>query len=510
MIFVKTLAGLKAALAVHSSERQVGLVPTMGALHQGHGSLIRRAKAETDFVVVSIFVNPLQFGANEDLDRYPRQLARDRHFCESFGVDLLFAPTLEEMYAKADPVQILPPKSMTAVLCGRFRPHHFVGVATVVAKLLQLVHPAIAYFGEKDFQQLAIIQRLVIDLHLPVTVRGCGIIREASGLALSSRNQYLSESEKAQARGLSQALWAAQALFQRGEKSAQILMTAAQQVLEKFPEVKLQYLELVDPETLQPIAEVTKTGLLAIAAYLGETRLIDNVMLKNRQPIIAIDGPAGAGKSTVTRRVAEQLNLLFLDTGAMYRAIAYLVLAWDIDPQDEIAVAELVSTATIELKPSPQPDQPTQVFANGRDVTSAIRTPEVTGQVSVVAAQAAVRESLVQQQQKMGETGGIVAEGRDIGTHVFPDAELKIFLTATPAERARRRAEDLAAQGHRDVDLIKLEAEITERDRLDSTRAISPLKQAIDAVELITDGMTIDQVVAQIIELFNGIEASSS
>lgn len=228
-------------------------------------------------------------------------------------------------------------------------------------------------------------------------------------------------------------------------------------------------------------------------------------MRTERQPIIAIDGPAGAGKSTVTRRVADVLNLLFLDTGAMYRAIAWLVLDHHLDPQDESAVAALMQTATVELQPSPHMDQPTIVLANGNDVTTAIRTPEVTAQVSVVAAQAAVRTALVRQQQHLGIKGGIVAEGRDIGTHVFPDAELKIFLTATPAERARRRAQDLVTQGHQAIDLAALEAEITERDRLDSTRAIAPLTKAADAHELITDGMDINAVVEQIVTMYHAL-----
>ena len=501
MILVKTLAGLQAALAAIAPEKKVGFVPTMGALHAGHGSLISRARVETDFVVVSIFVNPLQFGENEDLDQYPRTLEGDRHFCETLGVDLIFAPSVDEIYGHAESIEVVPPQSMTNTLCGKYRPGHFVGVATIVVKLLQLVRPDVAYFGEKDAQQLAIIKRLATDLYLPVKIQGCSIVREASGLALSSRNRYLSDIEKTQALGLSQALKAAQQAFNSGERDAEKLVAIACQTLNKFSGVKLQYLELVNPATLQPLTTVTESGLLAIAAHVGETRLIDNVMLNSRQPIIAIDGPAGAGKSTVTRRVADELGLLFLDTGAMYRAIAWLVLENGIDPQNEIAVAELVSTATVQLKPSKNSDKPTTVLANGHDVTTAIRTPEVTSKVSVVAAQASVRAALVKQQQDMGKEGGIVAEGRDIGTHVFPDAEVKIFLTATPVERARRRAKDLEAQGET-VDLEKLEADIIERDRLDSTRKIAPLVKAADSVEIVTDGMTIEAVVEKITAMY--------
>lgn len=501
MIVVHTLAGLKTALSQVPPDHSIGFVPTMGALHEGHGSLICKAIAETDVVVVSIFINPLQFGVNEDLDQYPRHWEGDRRFCASLGVNIVFLPSPAEIYPYDDPVQVLPPPSMTHVLCGKFRPQHFQGVATVVVKLLQLVHPKIAYFGEKDAQQLAIIRRLVNDLHLPVTIRGCPIIREASGLALSSRNQYLSETEKKQAIALFRALQAASDLFQAGETSGEKLLEASRQVLQDEPGITPQYIELVDPETLQPLSEITESGLLAIAVYVGTTRLIDNVTLENRAPIIAIDGPAGAGKSTVTRRVAERLGLLFLDSGAMYRAITWLVLKENIDPKNTIEVAELVSQATVELKPASSPEQSTQVLVNGHDVTAAIRSPDVTAQVSGIAAQAAVREVLVRQQQALGQRGGIVAEGRDIGTNVFPNAELKIFLTATPAERARRRAKDLEAQGLNDLHLNQLEAEIRQRDHLDSTRAIAPLKKADDAKEIVTDGMTINEVVQQIIRL---------
>ena len=251
MNLVHTLASLQAALAAIAPEEKVGFVPTMGALHAGHGSLIERARAESDFVVVSIFVNPLQFGENEDLDQYPRTLEGDRQFCEELGVDLIFAPSVDEIYGKEESVEIVPPASMTSGLCGKYRPGHFRGVATIVVKLLQLVCPNVAYFGEKDAQQLAIIKRLAQDLYLPYLIQGCPIVREASGLALSSRNQYLSEQEKSQALGLSQALIAAQSAFQSGEKDVEKLVALAQQTLQKFPEVKLQYLELVHPETLQ-------------------------------------------------------------------------------------------------------------------------------------------------------------------------------------------------------------------------------------------------------------------
>jgi pantoate ligase/cytidylate kinase len=273
--------------------------------------------------------------------------------------------------------------------------------------------------------------------------------------------------------------------------------------LDLIDEIKVQYIDLVDPQTLNPLEEVTESGLLAIAAYVGSTRLIDNILLRNRQPIIAIDGPAGAGKSTVTRLVAKELNLLYLDTGAMYRALAWLVRQSGLALTDEAGIAELVSQAKLELIPQPYP-QATRVKINGEDVTEAIRTPEVTSLVSAIAAQKTVREVLLQTQQSYGKKGGLVAEGRDIGTKVFPDAELKIFLTATVGERAKRRLADFQAQGKTDIRLEDLEREIAQRDQQDSTRAIAPLIKAADAIEIQTDGLSISEVTNKIVQLYLG------
>jgi pantoate ligase / CMP/dCMP kinase len=212
-------------------------------------------------------------------------------------------------------------------------------------------------------------------------------------------------------------------------------------------------------------------------------------------PIIAIDGPAGAGKSTVTKLVAARLGLLFLDTGAMYRAIAWLVLEANIALDDELKIAELVSQAQIVLTGS-------QVVVNGVDVTEAIRSPTVTGKVSAIAALGVVRVELVKQQQAIGAMGGIVAEGRDMCTHVFPAAQVKVFLTASVAERARRRQLDLTARGQGEFSLAELERSIAERDLIDSTREISPLKKADDAVEIISDHLSIDEVVDRIVAMY--------
>ena len=506
VLLLKTIPELRAQLK--HRQNQIGLVPTMGALHRGHLSLIKKAIADNDLVIVSIFVNPLQFAPTEDLDKYPRQLEQDLVVCQKLGVDLVFAPDPHTMNSNGDTealdntTRVIPPQSMTRVLCGQYRPKHFTGVATVVTKLLNIIQPDRAYFGQKDAQQLAIVNRLVEDLKIPVEIISCPIIREASGLALSSRNQYLTTLQKEQAAQIYHGLQQAKTAFTEGKTNADGLIHLVKQELPA--EVKIQYVELVDPVTLEPLAEVKTTGLLAIAAYVGSTRLIDNIVLQQRQPIVAIDGPAGAGKSTVTRRVAHELDLLYLDTGAMYRAVTWLTMESGIAIDDTEAIASLIENVDIQLTSPNAVDLPTQVHIDGKEVTTAIRTPQVTAKVSAIAAQPAVRAKLVEMQQQWGKTGGIIAEGRDIGTNVFPDAELKIFLTASVEERAKRRWQDLQNQGD-DIDLQQLAQDIQNRDEQDSNRAIAPLKKADDAIEIVTDSLTIDEVIAKIIELYRQI-----
>ncbi|MFN6486395.1 MULTISPECIES: bifunctional pantoate--beta-alanine ligase/(d)CMP kinase [unclassified Nostoc] len=486
----------------------VGLVPTMGNLHQGHLSLIQRARQENSTVIVSIFVNPLQFAPNEDYQRYPRTLEQDQQLCEQAGVDAIFAPSPEEMAVPQKSIQeskvtqVIPPSAMITGLCGRSRQGHFQGVATIVTKLFNLVQPDRAYFGQKDGQQLAIIKRLVADLNLPVEIVACPTVREASGLAFSSRNQYLTATAKEQAAVLYRGLQRAQAAFIAGDRNSNKLIAVVQQEVAMVSTVSVEYIELVEPTTLMSLEKVEEEGMLAIAARFGATRLIDNIILRDRQPIIAIDGPAGAGKSTVARQVAANLSLVYLDTGAMYRAVTWLVLQKKIAIDDECAIAELTSKCKIELTPTQDLQSSVRVWIDGIDVTQAIRTIEVTSQVSAIAAQSAVRQALVKQQQSWGKKGGLVAEGRDIGTHVFPDAEVKIFLTASVSERARRRQEDFNKQGQPEVSLEQLEHDIAERDWKDSTRKVSPLQKAADAIEVQTDGLEVSEVTAQIINYY--------
>lgn len=501
----------------------------MGALHSGHASLIQRAQRENSWVVVSIFINPLQFGLGEDYERYPRSLPQDLQLCESLGVDVVFAPSAKEMGLEQHPdqdsspdssqdsnqnpeqnlgqslepqTQVVPPPLLTKSLCGQFRPGHFAGVATIVTKFLNIVRPQKLYLGEKDAQQLAVIQKLVLDLCLPVEVVPCVTVRESNGLATSSRNQYLTLAQKETASHIYRGLETARKAFYQGERHRNNLLGQVALELADYPELELEYLDLVDGETLTPLEQLQDgtVGLLAVAVKLGNTRLIDNIRLTARRPIIAIDGPAGAGKSTVTSRVAKELGLLHLDTGAMYRSIALAVLQSGIDPQDGSAVAEIASQTPIELLPV----HPLEVRIHGQNVTNAIRSSAVTKLVSTIAAQPAVRYILEQRQRRIGKKGGIVIEGRDIGTRIFPDAELKIFLTASVGQRALRRQQELKSKGE-DVPLEELTKAIQERDHRDSTREVSPLKKADNAILINSDGISVDGVVAEIIRLYRQI-----
>lgn len=487
-------------------ERPLHFVPTMGALHQGHRSLLERASrpvagGRLPRVLLSVFVNPLQFGPGEDFDRYPRDPGADGALAEAAGVDALFLPSLATIYpgGEAALTRVSPPPQLTAHLCGRARPGHFEGVATVVCRLLALVKPDRLLLGEKDWQQLVILRQVVADLGLPLSVQGCATVRERDGLAASSRLRYLSGEQRQRAQALGEALDRAQALWRGGEDLSDHLIAAA---VERFDSAALEvdYVEVVDPHRLVPVARTGSFSLVAAAVRCGASRLIDHRFLMSRAPIVAIDGPAGAGKSTVTRALARRLGLLYLDTGAMYRALTWWVREQRVDPRDAAAIAPLLQDLDLRLLGGAGCEQ--QVLINGHDVSAAIRSPEITALVSTVAAHGCVREALTAQQRAMGQRGGLVAEGRDIGTAVFPDAECKVFLTATVAERARRRALDLEQRGFPVPPLAELEASIAERDRLDSTREVAPLLQAEDAAEVITDGLSIEEVLTVLVDQF--------
>lgn len=267
-----------ASRAAHRDRKRVGLVPTMGALHEGHLSLVRAAKAQCDVVVVSIFVNPTQFGPNEDYAKYPRSFERDCQMLEQEGADLAFAPTVDEMYPKGA-VTYVTVEGMSEKLCGKSRPGHFRGVTTVVLKLFSAVEPDKAFFGQKDAAQVAIVRRMVRDLNLPVEIVVCPIVREADGLAMSSRNAYLDAQERKSALALSQSLKRVEDLFQNGEVDATNLIQAGKQTIAQDSSVRLDYLEIVDPETLNAVPTISGPSLVAVAAFVGTTRLIDNTVL---------------------------------------------------------------------------------------------------------------------------------------------------------------------------------------------------------------------------------------
>lgn len=484
---------------------EVGLVMTMGALHDGHRSLIARARRSNGILVVSIFVNPRQFGQGEDLERYPRPLENDLELCRVEGVDCVFVPEAEALYPPGFSTQVVPDPQLTETLCGLTRPGHFGGVATVVTKVMNLVRPHRSYFGQKDAQQVAVIRQVARDLELPGQIVVCPIVREASGLALSSRNTYLSTEERQQAHAIVQALSKAQSLWTGGVHDAESLVANVRAVLACEPGVTIEYVAVVEPQSLQPLHQVEAGGLLAVAAQVGKTRLIDNVLLgqtQHRLPIIAIDGPAGAGKSTVARRLAQRLGFLYMDTGAMYRAVTWKAIQLGIEPTDEARLTELTRKVQIRLAPGYQSAYPTRVWVDGEEVTREVRDAQVSSQVSAVSSHLGVRTELVEQQRQMGSPGGAILDGRDIGTHVFPDAELKIYLVASAKVRAMRRAEDLRAMGLPVPERSELEALILGRDAQDSSRQHAPLRRAPDALEFNTDNLSVSQTVEQLLNLY--------
>src|SRR5216684_8445403 len=257
---------------------RLGLVPTMGALHEGHLSLVTTARKKSDLVAATIFVNPTQFGPTEDFARYPRALENDCALLEREGVELVFAPSVEEMYPQGAVTWVVV-EGLSERLCGKSRPGHFRGVTTVVAKLFHIVEPDLAFFGQKDAAQVAIIRRMVRDLNMPVTIEVCPIVREPDGLAISSRNAYLNPEERKSALVLYRSLTRVQALFDGGEHDSANLVATAKREFAAEAGVRLDYFEIVDPDTLEPAPSITQPVLAAVAAFVGKTRLIDNILL---------------------------------------------------------------------------------------------------------------------------------------------------------------------------------------------------------------------------------------
>ncbi len=283
---VHTVAEVRACVShARRAGRSVGLVPTMGALHEGHGHLIELARRETDFVAVSIFVNPIQFDRPDDYEKYARTLPEDVEFCRARGVDLVFAPDASEMYPEPQ-LTFVEVSGVSDHLCGQFRPGHFRGVATVVAKLFHIVRPNRAYFGEKDAQQLAVIERMAADLHMPIAIVPVPTVREADGLALSSRNRRLSPEERAVAPLLYHALEAARGAIEQGCDSPAAVKAVALAALYNEPRIRVEYFEIVDPRSMSPVERVIGPVRVAAAIWIGATRLIDNVFYRpeDRRP----------------------------------------------------------------------------------------------------------------------------------------------------------------------------------------------------------------------------------
>ena len=265
--------------ACRKQGKTIAFVPTMGYLHQGHARLMQEGRKLGDVLIVSIFVNPTQFGPEEDFEKYPRDWERDAQLCEAAGVDVIFAPPAEEMYPHGYQTSITV-SQVTQNLCGVSRPTHFQGVATVVAKLFNCTKPHVALFGEKDFQQLVVIKRMVKDLNMDIQIIGVPTVREQDGLAMSSRNTYLSADERMSALSLSRGLAQARELFQQGERSARVLIGTVREIIEKETCATVDYIKVCDIETLQDIETIARPAVMALAVKIGKVRLIDNIVLK--------------------------------------------------------------------------------------------------------------------------------------------------------------------------------------------------------------------------------------
>ena len=476
----------------------ISFVPTMGNLHEGHIQLIKTAKKYNSFVtLVSIFINPLQFDSKNDFRNYPRSIEDD--ITKSFisGADAIFIPKSEEIYpADQRVVKIKASIKLSKYLCGSKRKGHFDGVCTVVKRLLDIIEPEIMFLGEKDWQQVQILKNMIKEMNLKTNIKTIATKRDTDGVAYSSRNTLLSKIERFNLKLCTQELI-------KIKKNFLLTQTINLETLHKTYQnlnVKIDYLDHLDAFNLQKLNFNENITIFAVAIFCGSTRLIDHVFLMKRDPIIAIDGPAGAGKSTVTKLVAQKLNFLYLDTGAMYRALSWLFLNKNINYRNHLELTNCLKKVSIIFKTINNTKQ--DIFINNICVTNEIRSQEITSLVSEIAKIDIIRDFLVDAQRKIGEKGGIVAEGRDIGSKVFPEAEVKIFLTATIEERAKRRKLELERAGSENIIFEELKDKIAKRDYADSHRKNSPLLKSKDAYEIISDGYSIEEIVNQVIEIY--------
>ena len=482
-----------------SNKKDISFVPSMGNLHLGHEELIREAKKLKDYLVIlSIFINPLQFNDEKDLINYPRTLDKDIDLAFAAGADAIFIPCENEIFPKNDQKIKYQKASedLSKTLCGISRVGHFDGVCTVVYRLINIIKPKVIFLGEKDWQQLLIIKKMVAKQNIKVAIKSINTQRDVDEVPFSSRNNLLSKNDREKLKLFSAELSLTKQIFNQTKKIN--LKKIIKRLKDK--DIKIEYLEHVNAFNLKKSTTESNITMLAGAIICGNTRLIDHVFLMRRDPIIAIDGPAGSGKSTVTKLIAKQLNFIFLDTGAMYRALSWYLIKEKINYENRKDLKSFLSDISIKFKSVSGSKQ--NIIINNHNVTDKIRTQEISSIVSSIAAIKEVREFLVKEQRKIGDQGGIVAEGRDIGSKVFPYAELKIFLTATINERARRRKNELEAMGQGNIDFEQLKNKIEQRDFDDSNRKISPLTKAEDAIEIISDGYTVNQVVGKILEIY--------
>ena len=483
-----------------SLSQNINFIPTMGNLHEGHAKLISAAKnSNCDINLVSIFINPLQFDNNLDLESYPKSIDNDIKIAFSQGADVIFIPSTKDIYPSNNEniAYLKASNKLSSALCGLTRTGHFDGVCTVVYRLLSLIKPKNLFLGEKDWQQLLIIKNLIEVKKLDINIKSIPTERDFDGVPLSSRNVNLSKSERKLITFFSNELLLIKNNFKKEKK---INLKKIFKKL-KLHNISIEYLEHLHPYNLKKATSNDNISILAGAIKCGNTRLIDHVFLMKRSPIIAIDGPAGSGKSTVTKIIATKLKLLYLDTGAMYRALSWFLIKEKINLEKKQELIKILQNVSIVFKPSNNSKQ--DVFINNNCVTKQIRSQKISAIVSKISSIKEIRQFLVEEQRKIGQSGGLIAEGRDIGTTVFPDAELKIFLTASIDERANRRKSDLDSGEYKEIDLNQLKEQIKKRDYEDSNRKISPLKKATDAIEIITDGYSINEVADKIIDFYN-------
>ena len=494
-IILKTIKELNNWKA--NSKEDINFVPTMGNLHNGHAELILYAKKFIpNKTLVSIFINPLQFDNEKDLITYPKTQNKDMELAFSSGAEAIFIPSRKEIFPENNISYKKASEKLSSKLCGLKRIGHFDGVCTVVYRLLDIVKPKTIFLGEKDWQQLIILKNMIKEMKLNIEVKSISNQRDIDMVPYSSRNNLLTKTEREKLRIFSYELLNAKNNFNKDN----IINT--KNIIRNLEDknIKVEYLNHLSAYDLKETIKEENITILAGAILCGDKRLIDNVFLMKRNPIIAIDGPAGSGKSTISKLIAKKLNFIYLDTGAMYRALSWFLINEKINYSNSDKLEKCLKETSIIFKSNLNESQ--DVFINNFCVTEKIRSQKISSLVSSIASINIVRKFLVNEQQKIGAEGGIVAEGRDIGTTVFPKAEIKIFLTASIEERSKRRKLELENKGHGKIKFNEIKNQIKKRDFDDSNRKISPLRKAKDALEIFTDGLTIDQIVNKIIDIY--------